>query len=61
MQGRHPLQTSDALGACASQIGPDAQALAVQLNKDAGLSHGKVAGVFKAAFDLDLARSAACP
>ena len=60
VQGRHALQTSDALGACAIQIGPDAQALAVQLNKDAGLRHGKVAGVFKAAFDLDLARSAAC-
>jgi len=43
VQGRHPLQTSDALGACASQIGPDAQAFAVQLNKDAGLSHGKPA------------------
>jgi transposase len=27
-QGRHPLQTSDALGAAASQIGPDAQAAA---------------------------------
>ena len=60
VQGRHPLQTSDALGACASQVGPDAQALAVQLNKDAGLSHGKVSRFFKAAFDLDLSRSGAC-
>jgi len=60
VQGRHPLQTSDAIGAAANQIGPDAQALAVQLNKDAGLSHGKVSRFFKAAFDLDLARSAAC-
>jgi transposase len=24
VQGRHPLQTSDALGAAASQLGPDA-------------------------------------
>jgi len=32
VQGRHPLQTSDALGAAASQLGPDAQALAVHLN-----------------------------
>ena len=32
VQGRHPLQTSDALGAAASQIGPDAQAAAVFLN-----------------------------
>jgi transposase len=60
VQGRHELQTSDALGAAASQLGPDAQALAVQLNKDAGLSHGKVARFFKAAFDLNLSRSGAC-
>jgi transposase len=60
VQGRHPLQTSDALGAAASQIGPDAQALVVQLNKEAGLSHGKIGRFFKAAFDLDLSRAGAC-
>lgn len=60
VQGRHPLQTSDALGACASQIGPDAQALAAMLNKDAGLSHGKVKSFFNWAFDLDLSRGGAC-
>lgn len=60
VQGRHPLQTSDALGACASQIGPDAQALATVLNKEAGLSHGKVSRFFQAAFNLELSRSAAC-
>ena len=27
--GRHPLQTSDALGAAAAQIGPDAQAAVI--------------------------------
>jgi len=58
VQGRHPLQTSDALGAAASQIGPDAQAAAVLLNKRAGLSHGKVAAVFDALFGIDLARGA---
>src|SRR5678816_667703 len=31
-QGRHPLQTSDALGAAASQVGPDAQAAAALLH-----------------------------
>src|SRR3954469_9881543 len=46
VQGRHPLQTSDALGAAASQIGPDAQAAVVALNKTFGLSHIKVAAVF---------------
>ena len=60
VQGRHPLQASDALGAAASQVGPDAQALAVLLNKGAGLSHGKVKAFFKDAFDLDLSRSASC-
>ncbi|MDO8629838.1 MAG: hypothetical protein Q7R41_05045 [Phycisphaerales bacterium] len=42
VQGRHALQTSDALGAAASQLGPDLQSTLVQLNKDAGLSHGKI-------------------
>src|SRR5262249_10864160 len=58
IQGRHPLQTSDALGAAASQVGPDAQAAAVLLNKQAGLSHAKVAAVFRALFGLDLTRGA---
>jgi transposase len=58
VQGRHPLQTSDALGAAASQVGPDAQAAAVLLNKQAGLSHAKVATVFRALFGLDLTRGA---
>ena len=42
---RHDLQTSDATGAAASQVGPLAQALVVYLNKHAGLSHGKTADV----------------
>ena len=58
IQGRHPLQTSDALGAAASQIGPDAQAAAVLLNKQAGLSHGKIVRVFAALFGVKLTRGA---
>jgi transposase len=58
VQGRHPLQTSDALGAAASQLGPDAQAAAVLLNKQAGLSHGKVAACFRALFGITLTRGA---
>lgn len=58
VQGRHPLQTSDALGAAASQLGPEAQAATVLLNKQAGLSHGKVAACFQALFGLDLTRGA---
>jgi transposase len=58
VQGRHGLQTSDALGAAASQIGPAAQAAAVVLNKTAGLSHGKVAAVFESLFGIKLCRGA---
>jgi transposase len=57
-QGRHPLQTSDALGAAASQVGPDAQAAAAVLHTEAGLSHGKVAKVFRTLFGIDLTRGA---
>src|SRR4051794_28948910 len=58
VQGRHPLQTSDALGAAASQIGPDAQAAVVLLNKTLGLSHLKVATAFHALFGITLTRGA---
>ena len=58
VQGRHPLQTSDALGAAAPQLGPDAQAAAVTLNKTFGLSHGKVAAAFGALFGINLTRGA---
>jgi hypothetical protein len=60
VQGRHPLQSSDALGAAASQLGPDAQALAVLLNKESGLSHGKIQRFFKAAFGLGMGRASPC-
>ena len=58
VQGRHDLQTSDALGAAASQIGPEAQAAATLLHTQSGLSHGKVAAVFDALFGIDLTRGA---
>src|SRR5208337_653782 len=45
VRGRHALQTSDAVGAAGSQIGPDAQAMVVHLNKVGGLAHGKIAAV----------------
>jgi transposase len=58
VQGRHPLQTSDALGAAASQVGPDAQAAATVLHTQMGLSHGKVAAIFDNLFGIDLTRGA---
>lgn len=60
VQGRHPLQTSDALGCCASQIGPDAQAAVVTLNKEMGLSQGKISRVMQMLFGIKLTRGGAC-
>ena len=45
-QGRHPDQTSDALGAAAAQIGPNAVALAVDLRKEMGVSERKICRLF---------------
>lgn len=56
LQGRHPLQTSNALGAASSQLGPEAQAMAVLLNKELGISHGKVARFLERAYGLVLTR-----
>jgi transposase len=44
-QGRHPDQTSDALGAAGSQIGPRAIAIAAQLNKELGVAMSKTAQI----------------
>lgn len=60
VQGRHALQTSDALGCCASQVGPEAQAAVVLLNKELGQSHGKISRLFKALFGIKLTRGGAC-
>jgi transposase len=60
VQGRHSLQTSDALGCCASQLGPDAQAALVHLNKDAGLSHGKISTLFSTLFGIPVTRGGVC-
>jgi len=56
VQGRHARQTSDALGAAASQLGPRAIALATQLNKQMGLSYGKTAVVLQELFGLSVSR-----
>ena len=57
LQGRHPLQTSDALGAAASQLGPDAHATLNLLNKRMGLSHGKCSQLLGDLFGMTMARS----
>jgi len=56
VRGRHPLQTSNAVGAAGVTVGPDALALAASLNKGYGISFGKVSGVLRTAFSLSISR-----
>lgn len=60
VQGRDPRQTSDALGAAAVQLGSDALALAVQMNKGLGMPHADVAAVLQDGFQLQVNRSTIC-
>jgi transposase len=59
VRGRHPLQTSDATGAAQSQIGPNAQASIVYLNKRCGMSYGKIVDHLKEANGIDIKPSTA--
>lgn len=56
VQGRHPLQTSDALGAAGVHLGPEAIAFAVLLNKRYGLAYGKIAALLRDRFGLTVTR-----
>ncbi len=58
VQGRHPQQTSDALGAAAVQVGPRALALAAEAKHELGVPYGKVSRLFEDAFGLHVCRSA---
>jgi len=60
LHGRHPLQTSDALGAVQVHLGPEAIALAAQLPKGLGLSHADVATIFRQGYGLMVSRSGIC-
>ncbi len=59
VQPRHELQTSDALGAAAAQVGPDAQALIAWLKNKLGLSYGDITTLMKDAWGIELTRGAA--
>lgn len=59
VQPRHELQTSDALGAAAVQIGPDAQAMIALMKNKLGLSYGNITTLLHDAFGIDLTRGAA--
>jgi len=54
VQGRHPLQTSDAVGVGGVQLGPEALALAAILNKQMGLSLGHTRQVLAYGFGLQV-------
>jgi transposase len=59
VHGRHPRQTSDAVGAAGVQLGPHLQSAIAILNKESGLPHGKVKRILQLLFRLDLAKSTA--
>jgi transposase len=60
VQGRHPEQTSDALGAAAVQIGPRALALAAVMTKQMGLSLGNGRQMLEQGCGLKVNRSTLC-
>ena len=57
MQGRPADQTSDALGAAAIQIGPNALGWAAEMKHGLGVSYGKVARLLATSFGLQVDRS----
>lgn len=60
VHGRDPRQTSDAFGAAAVQLGPDALALGIMMNKALGMPHADVAAVLRDGFGLAVQRSTVC-
>ena len=60
LQGRHVLQTSDALDAAQVQLGPEALTLAVHLNKQLGISYGNAAAVLRMGYGLQVSRGGLC-
>jgi transposase len=56
VQGRHQLQTSDAVGVGSVQLGPEALTLAAILNKQMGLSLGHTRQVLSYGFGLEVSR-----
>jgi transposase len=57
VQGRHRLQTSDAVGVGSVQLGPEALTLAAILNKQMGLSLGHTRQVLSYGFGLEVSRA----
>jgi Transposase IS66 family len=53
-QGRHPEQSSDALGAAGAMLGPGSVALATQLNKELGVSPKKISQLLGGQFGISV-------
>jgi transposase len=60
MKGRHPRQTSHAVGAAGVQIGPGVISLATYLNKVGGMSYGKITALLEQVAGLKVERSTLC-
>jgi len=60
VQGRHPLQTSAAVGVGKVQLGPEALTLAAILNKQMGLSLGHTQQVLLHGFGMAVSRAGLC-
>jgi len=56
---RHPLQTSNAVGAATSQLGPDLQALIAMMKDKYGLSYVDIQGLLDEAFGISVSRGGA--
>ena len=57
-QPRHPLQTSDALGAAAVQLGSNAQVFVAMMKNKFGLSYGDITGMLRDWFGVSFTRGA---
>ena len=56
VQGQHPLQSSQALGAARSQLGPVLQAFLAILQKQLGLAHGKCVKLLQTVWGIKVSR-----
>ncbi len=59
IQPRHELQTSNAIGAAASQLGPDLQTMIAMMKDKYGLSYGDICGLLDEGFGIPVTRGGA--
>ncbi|MGH9093424.1 MAG: IS66 family transposase [Acidimicrobiales bacterium] len=60
VQGRHPEQTSDALGAAGAQVGPNAKSWAAWLHYSLGVPFAKISRLFAERLGLSVTAGAIC-